>query len=118
MPILRAYRRYRWVMVSGFHGARPAGSGENTYALSSTDTPLLAASVRRRWNRSRNSSQVSRSSERRRPSPALGAFSMRVPCLTMQLAEIRICWWVKSNRFSRRAVTSPRRALVVNAVHR
>jgi hypothetical protein len=33
MPTRRAYRRYRWVIVSGFHGVRPTGSGENANAL-------------------------------------------------------------------------------------
>ena len=89
MPIWRAYRRYRWVMVSGFHGMRPAGSGENVVQASSgTATPSWFASVRRRWNRSRNSSQVSRSSDSRRPSPVLGGFSMRVPCLTRRAQAV------------------------------
>jgi hypothetical protein len=38
--------------------------------------------------------------------------------LTRELRARRTCWLLKSNRFSRRALTSPRRAPVVNAVHR
>jgi len=38
-----AYRRYRSVIVSGFHGVRPAGSGENAKASSATPTPRARA---------------------------------------------------------------------------
>ena len=71
MPTRRAYRRYRWVTVPGFHGSRPAGSGENANASSGTCTPSAPASARRRRKCSWNSSQVSRSSDRTRPSPSL-----------------------------------------------
>jgi hypothetical protein len=54
MPTRRTYRRYRCVIVSGFHGSRPAGSGENANASSGTWTPRACASARRRRNRSWN----------------------------------------------------------------
>ena len=59
IPTLRAYRRYLCVMVSGFHGMRPAGSGENANASSGTSTPMAFALARRRANLSVSSSHVS-----------------------------------------------------------
>jgi len=70
----------------------PASTATNPIAVNQTGFGLAnlelgvlnyQASLRRRWNHSRNSAQVSGSSDSRRPSPALGGFSIRLPCLTM-----------------------------------
>jgi hypothetical protein len=82
MPTRRAYRWYRWVIVSGVPWLATCRAGRERERVFWDLAPRARASARRRWKRSWNSSQVSRSRDRKRPSPSLGAFSMCWPCLT------------------------------------